>query len=66
MQIDKRDEKKKVALKKKIAITEQDSSTSTSFVSLYNNDSQNDNLDDALSRTPSLMKEASSPHEKGE
>ena len=66
MQIDKRVEKKKVASKKKIAITKQDSSPSTSSVSLYNIDSENDNSDDASSGTPSLMKEASSSHEQGE
>ena len=63
MQIEKRDEKKKVASRKKIAITKKDSSSSTSLVSLYNIDSENDNFYDALSWTPSLMKEASSPHE---
>lgn len=66
MKIDKRDEKKKVASEKKKAITKQDSSPSTSLVSLYNIDSENDNSEDALSRTPSLIKEASSPHEQGE
>ena len=50
MQIDKRVEKKKVASENKIAIIEQDSSPSTSFVSLYNIDSKNDNFDDALSK----------------
>ena len=66
MQIDKRAEKKKVEIEKKIAITEQDSSPSTSLVSLYNIDSENDNYDDASSQSPSLMKESSSPHEKCE
>ena len=66
MLVDKRVEKKKVASKKKITITEQDSIPSTSLVSLYNIEYQNDNFDDASSRTPSLMKEASSPHEQGE
>ena len=49
MQIDKRDEKKKVASKNKIAIIEQDSSPSTSSVSLYDIDYENDNSDNALS-----------------
>ena len=66
MQIDKRVENKKATIEKKISITEQDSSPSTSYISLYNIDSKNDGFDDALSRTPSLMKEASSPHEQGE
>jgi hypothetical protein len=66
MQINKRDEKKKVSIEKKIAITEQDSSPSISYVSLYNIDSSNDDSDDASSWTPSLMKEASSPHEQGD
>ena len=58
--------RKKVKSENKIAITEQDSSLSTSSVSLYNIDSKNDDSNDALSQTPSLMKEASSPQEKGE
>ena len=66
MQIDKRVEKNKVTIEKKISITEQDSSPSTSSVSLYNIDSENDDFDDASRQTPSLMKEASSPHEQGE
>ena len=59
MQIEKMIKKKKFASEKKMAITEQDSSSTTSSVSLYNIDSENDNSDDASSRTPSLMKEAS-------
>ena len=66
MQIDNRFEKKKVAGEKKIAITEQDSSPSTSSVYLYNIGSENDNSDDASNQTPSLMQEASSPHQQGE
>ena len=66
MQIEKRDEKKKVERKKKITITKQDSSPSTSLVSLYDIDFENDNSNDASSWNPSLMKEASSPHEQGE
>ena len=49
IQIYKRDEKKKVAIENKIAITEQDSSPSTSLVSLYNIDSKNDDFDDTSS-----------------
>ena len=66
MQTEKRDEKKKVAIEKKIAITRQDSRPSTSSVSLYNIDSKKYDYDDASSQTPSLMKEDSSPHEQGE
>lgn len=49
MKIDKRDEKKKVSSEKKIVITEQDSSPSTSLVYLYNIDLETDNYDDASS-----------------
>ena len=49
MQIDKRDEKKKVSIKKKIANIENDSSPSTSSISLYNIDSKNDDSNDASS-----------------
>ena len=63
---DKKDEKKKVSSEKKISITEQYSSPSTSSISLYNIHSENDISDNASSQTPSLMKEASSPHEQGE
>ena len=66
MKIDKRDEKKKVPSEKKMSIIEHDSSPSTSLVSLYNIDSENDDSDNALSQAPSLMKEDSSPHEQGE
>ena len=66
MQIDKRVEKKKVARIKKIAITEQNSSPSTSSFSLYNSFSKNDNSNDASIPTSSLMKGDSSPHEQGE
>ena len=66
MKIDKRAQNKKVASENKITIIEQDSHPSTSLVSLYNIDYKNDNCDDASSQTPSLMKEASSPHEQGE
>lgn len=66
MQIEERDENKKVASKKKIAITKQDSSPSTSWVSLYDIDSENEKLDDTSSQTPSLIKEACWAHEPGE
>ena len=66
IQIDKRVEKKKVASEKKIAITKQDSSPSTSSISLYDIDSENDNSNDASSQTLPLRKEASSCHEQGE
>ena len=66
MQINRRVEKKKVTSEKKITITKQDSSPSTSLVSLYDIDFENENYDDTLSQTPYLMKEDSSPHEQGE
>ena len=47
MQIDKMDEKKKVAREKKIAITEKHSSKSISLVSLYDIDFENENSNDA-------------------
>ena len=56
MQIEKEDEKKKVTSEYKIAITEKDSSPSTSLVSLYNIDFLNDINDNASCETPSLIK----------
>ena len=44
---------------------EQDSSPSTSSFSLYDIDFEIENFVDASSQTPSLMKEASSPHKQG-
>ena len=49
MQIDKRDENKKVASEKKIAITKQDSCPCTSSVFLYKIDFENDKSKDASS-----------------
>ena len=66
MQIEKMIKKKKFASEKKMAITEQDSSSTTSSVSLYNIDFENDNYDYASSQIPSLIKEDSSSHEQGE
>ena len=66
IQIDKITGKKSVPSEKKIAITEQDSSPSTSLVSLYDIDSKNEKYDDASRWTPCLMKEAYSPYEQGE
>ena len=51
--------KKNVASEKKIAITEQDSSPSTSSVYLYNIGSKNENSENASSQNTSLLKEAS-------
>ena len=59
-------ERKKVLTEKRKAIIEQDSSPSTSSVSLNNIDFENEKYYYASSQTPSLIKEASSLHEQGE
>ena len=66
MQIDKQVERKNVVTEKRKAIIEQDSSPSTSSVSLYNIESDNENFDYLSMQTPSLIKESSSSHEQGE
>lgn len=66
MQIDKEIERKNVINGKRKYIIEHDSIPSTSSISLYNIDFDNENSNYASSQTPSLIKEAFSPHEQGE